>query len=182
LIALGETVVTPGTALTAAPIRVATLASGSLALAGTLCLWWLYFRAEPLALGHVASTGDRVYASRMGVNGLLFMIAGLIALAAGNALVNDHPSRETTLALALMLFGGPAVFLAARLWYQWLVFGTASRTQLATIGLLAATTAVARTAPAPALVAALAVVVLLAGLVVLEQPREHLSPIVRKPR
>jgi low temperature requirement protein LtrA len=99
------------------------------------------------------------------------MIAGLIALAAGNALVIDHPSREATLALALMLFGGPAVFLAARLWYQRLVFGTASRTQLTTIGLLAVAAAAARTAPA--LVAALGVVVLLAGLVVLEQPREH---------
>jgi hypothetical protein len=59
----------PGTALTTAPIRMATLAGGSLALAGTLCLWWLYFRAEPLALRHVATTGDRVYASRMASTG-----------------------------------------------------------------------------------------------------------------
>jgi low temperature requirement protein LtrA len=48
-----------------------------------------------------------VYASRMAANGLLLMIAGLIALAAGNALVIDHPTREATLALVLMLFGGP---------------------------------------------------------------------------
>jgi low temperature requirement protein LtrA len=39
LIALGETVVTPGAALAGAPVRLASLASGSLALAGTLCLW-----------------------------------------------------------------------------------------------------------------------------------------------
>jgi hypothetical protein len=58
-----------------------------LALAGTLCLWWLYFRAEPIALKYVASAEDRVYASRMGTNRLLFMIPGLTALAAGNALV-----------------------------------------------------------------------------------------------
>jgi low temperature requirement protein LtrA len=56
LIALGETVVTPGAALASAPIRITTLASGALALAGTLCLWWLCFHAEPLALKHAAGT------------------------------------------------------------------------------------------------------------------------------
>ena len=56
LIALGETVATPGTALATAPIGVQTLAGGVLALAGTLCLWWLHFHAEPLALRHVART------------------------------------------------------------------------------------------------------------------------------
>src|SRR5229473_5761586 len=76
LIAFGESVATPGAALAGAPIRAETLASGLLALAGTLCLWWLYFRAEPIALRYVASAEDRVYASRMGTNGLLFMIAG----------------------------------------------------------------------------------------------------------
>jgi low temperature requirement protein LtrA len=51
LIALGETIVTPGAAVAAAPIRVTTLMSGTLALAVTLCLWWLYFRGEPIAKG-----------------------------------------------------------------------------------------------------------------------------------
>jgi low temperature requirement protein LtrA len=171
LIALGETVVTPGAALATTPIRAASLASGMLALAGTLCLWWLYFRGEPIALRHVARAEDRVYASRMGINGLLVMIAGLIALAAGNALVIDHPSRDTTLALAVMLCGGPALFLVARVWYQWLVLGAAARAQLLTIAALAATAVAVRNAPA--LVAALAVVAILATLVT----GEHLQDI-----
>jgi low temperature requirement protein LtrA len=175
LIALGETVATPGAALATAPIRVQTLAGGALALAGTLCLWWLYFHAEPLALRHVAHTEDRVYASRMGTNGLLFMIAGLIALAAGNALVIDHPSRDATLAVALMLCGGPGMFLLARAWYQQRVFATAPRQQFLTIGVLVATVAAVRTAPA--LVAALAVVAVLAALVIVEhlKCREEVS-------
>ena len=96
--------------------------SGTLALAVTLCLWWLYFRGELIAQRHVAATEDRIYAVRIGANGLLLMIAGLIVLAAGNALVVDRPSREASLALVLMLFGGPAVFLVARIWYQRRVF------------------------------------------------------------
>jgi low temperature requirement protein LtrA len=167
LIALGETVATPGAALAIAPIRIQPLAAGALALAGTLCLWWLYFHAEPLALQRVARTKDRVHASRLGTNGLLFMIAGMIALAAGNALVIDHPAREATLAVALMLCGGPGVFLLARAWYQRRAFATAApRGQLLTIGVLVATVAAVRTAPA--LVAALAVVAVLAALVIVE--------------
>jgi low temperature requirement protein LtrA len=169
LIVLGETVVTPGMALAVSPLRVTTLASGMLALAGTLCLWWLYFRGEPIALRHVASTEDRVYATRMGTNGLLLMIAGLIALAAGNALVIAHPTRDATLALVLMLFGRPALFLVARAWYLRFVVGITACPQLVKIAALAAAGASAQVAPA--LVAALTVVAVLAGLVTVEQPR-----------
>jgi low temperature requirement protein LtrA len=172
LIALGETVVTPGAALASAPSRITTLASGTLALAGTLCLWWLYFHAEPFALRHVADTEDRVYASRMGANGLLCMIAGLIVLAAGNALVIDDPSRQTTLALTLMLFEGPAMFLAARAWYQRTVFGASAQPQFVAIGALAAGASAALVAPA--LAASLTVVAILAGLVLAEHlTHEH---------
>jgi low temperature requirement protein LtrA len=166
LIALGETIVTPGVALAAAPIRATTLTSGVLALAGTLCLWWLYFRGEPIAISHVARTADRVYASRMGANGLLIMIGGLIALAAGNALVIEHPSRQATVATTLLMAGGPAMFLVARAGYMRLVFGTAPRPQLVTIAALGATAAAA--SAAPALVVALAVVAVLVGLVAVE--------------
>lgn len=166
LIALGETVVTPGTALASAPIRAASLLSGTLAIAATLCLWWLYFRAEPIALRHVSSTEDRVYASRMAGNGLLVLIAGLIALAAGNALVIDHPTRDSSLALALLLFGGPALFLLTQAWYLRLVFGATPRSHLFAIAALAAVTA--GTLPAPALVAGIGVVAVLAALVAVE--------------
>jgi low temperature requirement protein LtrA len=167
LIALGETIVTPGAALAVAPIRFTTLASGTLALAATLCLWWLYFRGEPIAQSHVARAGDRVHAIRKGANGLLVMIAGLIVLAAGSALVIDGPTRDASLALVLMLFGGPAIFLVARAWYQWLAFGTAPRAQFVTIAMLA-TTGAAAARTLPAVLAALAATAVLACLVILE--------------
>jgi len=161
--------VTPGAALATAPIRATTLLSGTLALAGTLCLWWLYFRAEPIALRHVSRTEDCVYASRMATNGLLVLIAGLIVLAAGNALVIDHPTRDATLAVVLMLFIGPATFLLARAWYLRLVFGNAPRAQLLTIVVLAAVSVAALAAPA--LVASLGVVVVLTALVAVEHSK-----------
>jgi len=173
LIALGETVVTPGTALASAPTRATSLLSGVLAIAGTLCLWWLYFRTEPIALRHVSGTEDAVYASRMAGNGLLVLIAGLIALAAGNALLIDHPTRESTLPLTLLLFGGPALFLLTQAWYLRLVFGTTSRSHAAAIAALAAVSAAAL--PAPALVTGIGVVAVLSALVAVEhlKSRDH---------
>ncbi len=119
-----------------------TLAGAVLALAGTLCLWWPYFHAEPIALRHVARAEDRVYASRMGTNGLLFTIAGLIVLAAGSAFVIHHPAREAMLAVALMLWGRSGVFLFARAWYQGRVFAATPSPQPMTIAGLTATVAV----------------------------------------
>ena len=179
LIALGETVVTPGAALTTAPIRVTTLATGTLAIAGTLCLWWLYFRAEPIALRHVSGTEDVVYASRMAANGLLVIIAGLIALAAGNGLVIDHPTRNATVAVGLMLFGGPTLFLLAQAWYLRLVFGTAPRPQLVTIVALAIGCAAALAVSE--LVVALVVVAVLAGLVTVEHVKKRRSASTEAP-
>lgn len=169
LIALGETVVTPGAALAFAPIRLTTFLAGGLAIAGTLLLWWLYFRGEPIAREHVSSAENRIYASRMAISALLFIIAGLIVLAAGNALVIDHPSRDATLAEVLMLFGGPTLFLLARAWYVRFVFGARPIAHAVTIAALAVVSAASLAGTA--LVASFAVVAVLAGLVAVEHAR-----------
>jgi low temperature requirement protein LtrA len=166
LIALGETVVTPGAALATAPIRWTSLVSGLLAIGGTLCLWWLYFRAEPIALRHVAGADDVVYASRMAANGLLLIIAGLIALAAADGLVIEHPTRHAAGAVALLLFGGPTLFLLADAGYLRLVAGRAPYPQLVTIAVLAIACGAALATIQ--LVVALAVVAILLGLVAFE--------------
>jgi low temperature requirement protein LtrA len=62
--------------------------------------------------------------------------------------VIDHPTRGTSLAEALMLFGGPVLFLAARACYQRLVLDAATRLQLLTIGLLSAAAGASRAVPA----------------------------------
>jgi hypothetical protein len=93
--------------------------------------------------------------------------------------VIHHPSRDATLAIALMLCGGPGMFLLARAWYQRRVFATAARAQFLAIGLLGVIVATARSGHA--LVAAVAVVAVLAGLVVVEHlnPRQSPTPVGR---
>ena len=55
------------------------------------------------------------------VNGLLVSVAGLIAVAVGNELVIAHPQSQVSMALSLVLFGGPLLYLLSQTVYLWAV-------------------------------------------------------------
>jgi low temperature requirement protein LtrA len=163
LIALGETVFTTGTAVAAAPMTLMTLATGTAALAGTVALWALGFgRSHHLILGHAEETRDPVRASRHAVNALMALVAGLIAVAVANQMVIAHPLANTSIALSLLLFGGPALFLAAQGWYLWAVPHVSPRLHLAGIAALAVLGCAA-----PALLPFAALILCGAGLLIL---------------
>ena len=131
IIALGETVLTTGVAIAAAPTTPMTVVTGTVALAGTVALWALGFGpAHSLTARHVEETSDPVYASRHAVNVLLVMVAGLIAVAVANEMVIAHPHGHASAALSLLLCGGPILFLVAQGWYSWLVLQVWSRLRL----------------------------------------------------
>jgi low temperature requirement protein LtrA len=136
LIALGETVLTTGTAISAAPVTLMTLSTGTFALAGTVALWaFSYGRSHRLILQHVKETSDPIHASRHAVDALMVMVAGLIAMAVANKEVIIHPRGHTSFALSLLLGGGPILFLVAQGWYLWIVTNVRSRLHL--IGVVA---------------------------------------------
>jgi low temperature requirement protein LtrA len=131
IIALGETVLTTGVAIAAAPTTPMTVVTSTVALAGTVALWALGFGpAHSLTARHVEETSDPVYASRHAVNVLLVMVAGLIAVAVANEMVIAHPHGHASAALSLLLCGGPILFLVAQGWYSWLVLQVWSRLRL----------------------------------------------------
>lgn len=122
LIAIGETVVTTGTAIAAAPMTLMTAATGMVALVGTISLWVLSFgRSYRIVLLHLEETRDPIRTSRHAVNALTIMVAGLIALAVANEKVIAHPRGHASISLSLLLGGGPILFLAAQGWYLWVV-------------------------------------------------------------
>jgi low temperature requirement protein LtrA len=107
LIALGESVLTSGFAITDAPRTLMTLVTGACALVTIVALWALYFGgSDHLVNRHVETTTDPIFAARMAVNVLLVVVAGLIALAVGNELVITHPHAHISVTLSLLLFGG----------------------------------------------------------------------------
>jgi low temperature requirement protein LtrA len=133
LIALGETVVTTGMAISESSLPMMTLATGTFALVGTVALWALSFgRSHRIILRHLEKTSDPIRASRHAVNALMVMVAGLIAVAVANKEVIAHPRGHTSLELSLLLGGGPILFLAAQGWYLWAVPNV--RSQLHVIG------------------------------------------------
>ncbi len=124
IIALGESVLTTGTAIANAPRTLATVVAGACALVAIVALWALYFAASDRLLSqYVEATTDPLFAARRTVNGLLIAVAGLIALAVGNALVIAQPRGHAPLSLALLLFGGPLLYLFSQAWYLWAVIG-----------------------------------------------------------
>jgi low temperature requirement protein LtrA len=133
LIALGETVVTTGTAIAEVPLTLMTLATGTFALTGTVALWALSFgQSHRLIIRHMEKTSDPIRTSRHAANALTVMVAGLVAVAVANEEVIAHPHGHTSFALSLLLGGGPILFLAAQGWYLWAV--PKVRSQLHLIG------------------------------------------------
>lgn len=118
IIALGEAVVTTGTAIAASPTHLSTVLAGLGGLAAVVALWAVYFGgANPLVRAHLDRTGDPIRSARLSLNGGYVVLAGLIALAVGNELVIGHPGQAGSWRLGVLLFGGPLLYLIAQNWY-----------------------------------------------------------------
>jgi low temperature requirement protein LtrA len=87
-------------------------------------------RTLRLSLQHLEETCDPVRASRYAVNGLMGMVAGLIAVAVANEMVIAHPHGGASAALSLLLYGGPILYLVAQGWYLWAVPRVSPRQRL----------------------------------------------------
>jgi low temperature requirement protein LtrA len=122
IIALGETVLTTGTTIAAAPTTPMTVVTGTAALLGTVAIWALGFgRAHSVTVRQMEETRNPYRASRHAVSALMGMVAGLIAVAVAYEEVIAHPLGHASTVLSLPLFGGPILFLLAQGWYLWVV-------------------------------------------------------------
>jgi low temperature requirement protein LtrA len=137
LIALGESVVTTGTAIADAPQNLITIMTGTCALIAIVALWDLHFGVSDRLLDrYVAATSNPIFAARRTVNGLLIVVAGLIALAVGNELVIAYPHGHASVTVSLLLFGGPLLYLFSQTWYLWTVIGIRSVRRFVGMGVL----------------------------------------------
>ena len=141
IVALGETVLTTGTAITSAHWSTLTVVAGAAALLSTIALWFILFGpAGELVLRYVESgTSDPTHAARLAGNVLTMMLAGLIALAVGNEIAVGHPDADVSAALPLLLFGGPGAVLVAQVWFLHTVPETRNGRRLLGLGVVALT-------------------------------------------
>jgi low temperature requirement protein LtrA len=139
LIALGETVLTLGNAFTDQPVQADRLLVLGVAFAGTVALWWCYFhRAEEIGMRAVESSANPSRIVGIGNYTLIAMVIGIIAIAVGDELAIANPHDPSTLDAAVLVFGGPAIFLLAQMTFMRSAAGQLPRARLLACGALVA--------------------------------------------
>ncbi|MFI1470524.1 low temperature requirement protein A [Streptomyces wuyuanensis] len=118
IILLGETVLTAGHVMADAPVDLPGILAAAGVFTALVCMWAVYFGgAEDVFTTTVATNTDPVRTVRLGVNSAYLVLAALVALSVGSELVIAHPLGHGSVTFALLLFGGPALYLASTGWF-----------------------------------------------------------------
>ncbi|MDH7804783.1 MULTISPECIES: low temperature requirement protein A [unclassified Rhizobium] len=146
IVALGETVLATGATMAGAETWDMAILSALLAtFLGTLAMWWLYFGTSSKdatdAITHSDDPG-RIGAYFHYVHAIL--VGGIIATAVGNDLVLAHPHDGLKTAYALILLGGPALYLLGSAIYKKVVYGVLPASHITGVVVLLALIPVAR--------------------------------------
>ncbi|MEZ2224313.1 low temperature requirement protein A [Rhizobium sp. RCC_161_2] len=133
IVALGETLLATGATMTRSEVWDVPILSALLAtFFGTLAMWWLYFGTSSKdatdAIMHSDDPG-RIGAYFHYVHAIL--VGGIIATAVGNDLVLAHPHDPLKTAYALILCGGPAIYLLGSAAYEKAVYGVVPASHMA---------------------------------------------------
>ena len=161
ILALGESILVTGTTFGEIETSVATVAAFVVAFLGSAALWWIYFaRSAEAAREIISSSEDPGRIARSAYTYFhLPMIAGIIAVAAGDDQLVAHPYYLGTPASIALTLGGTALFLAGHAFFKWTVFGELSFSRLVAIVALAVLIPVGFAIPALALAIAAALIV-----------------------
>lgn len=127
IIALGESVIMTGATFAELQWDPYNAAGFAASFIGTVAMWWVYFattaeeaselfehRTDPGALARAAYTYAHIP-----------IVAGVILTAVGDELVLAHPIGHMEMPVALVLAGGPALFLLGSGLFRWMTCGDA---------------------------------------------------------
>jgi low temperature requirement protein LtrA len=132
LIALGESVVAVGTSTSTEDLRVVDAAAVAAAFVLSCALWWTYFHFAADAVRHALATAQvQLQVTRLVLSyGHLAFIAAIIAVAVGMHDSITHPDERLSGAVAGLLVGGTALYLATFGFTRWAMFRLVSWTRL----------------------------------------------------
>ncbi len=125
IIALGESLLVTGATFSGLewnrPLVIAMVASFGAAVG----MWWIYFdRTAEAGSDLIAHSEDPGRMARLAYTYIhLPIVAGIILTAVGDEYILSHPTGETEWRVALVILGGPAVFLLGHWLFKRAVFG-----------------------------------------------------------
>jgi low temperature requirement protein LtrA len=160
IIALGESIVVTGATAVDAGLSSTVVLCLGMAFLETAALWWLYFGAMAERSGQVMRTCEDP--GRLARDAYTYLhvpiVAGIIAVAVGDNLLIDAPGHALHGVGLAMVVGGPALYLVGESLFRMRVTGAVNANRLAVAALLVLL------APVGALVSALALSAIVAGL------------------
>ncbi len=139
IIALGELIMASSLAVSAKGFDRERTEAFLGTVATTVLLWRIYIHRSGALLSS-AFTTRAASSSRARLAGHihLAMVASLVMTAVGDQLVIAHPSELTSVTWAVVILGGPGLFLAVRGGTEYLVFARVSGNRIAAALVLAA--------------------------------------------
>jgi low temperature requirement protein LtrA len=160
LIALGESVVSVGTAASAAHLTVVQGFAVAAAFALSCGLWWVYFHFAADAMRHALATAKiQIDVTRLVLSyGHLLFIAAIILVAVGLRESIVAPAHPLSWAFCGLLVGGTALYLASFGFTRWAMFRLVSWTRLSAAAVVLVLLPLAPHVPALATLIGLAVV------------------------
>jgi len=139
IIALGESILVTGATFAGLAWTAEHTGAFLVAFAGSIAMWVIYFNIG-------AERGTRLIASsadpgRLARNGYTYLhiviVAGIIVAAVGDELVLHHPGGHTDIKTAMVLIGGPALYLVGNALFKRLSAVYLPLSHLIGLGLLA---------------------------------------------
>jgi low temperature requirement protein LtrA len=140
IICLGETLLITGATFAELAWTPPVIAAFASALLMTVAMWWLYFSQKHDAASERISHSDDTgaLARRAYTYAPILLIAGIIVAAVGDELVLAHPAGHIAPATALVMIGGPLLFLFGSAVAVYSVWGRWPWARLAGCAVLAA--------------------------------------------
>ncbi|MEV6375642.1 low temperature requirement protein A [Micromonospora musae] len=184
LIALGESILVTGGILAGNTGR-ATIGAFLLAFAGSVALWWVYFdrtaQAVTAVMTHAGERAGRL--SSVAFNYLHpVMVAGIIVSAVGDERLLHDPGGPLDTGAALVVFGGPALFLAGHAAYQLVLLRRGWTSRLVVVLVLLAAVPVTVALRLPVAVGEVVALLSTAGVIVADRMAQRRAGQGRGPR
>ncbi len=139
IIALGESILVSGFAFVDQDASLPGVLGLLLAFTGGVMMWWLYFdhgeRAGSRAIAASAEPGRIARLAYTYVHAII--IAGIVLTSVADKEILAHPDEPMRLSTAVVITGGPFVYLVGLQLFRWIVARQVLASHLAGIALLA---------------------------------------------